>query len=456
MKTPIKDFVKKYALSKPVRLHMPGHKGVSFLGVEPYDITEINGADVLYSASGIIAESMANTTALFDSKKTLYSTEGSSLAIRSILHLLKGYAQAKGVGAKVLAYRNAHKSFITSLAFLNVDVEWLYNARNGILSADFDISALECAIIKENPVAVFVTSPDYLGTIAPIKEMAEICHKHGVILAVDNAHGAYLKFASDCHHPIDLGADLVCDSAHKTLPVLTGGAYLHIGKNAPEYFSENAVNALSLHASTSPSYLTLQSLDNANKILADNPHYFDEVIKRVSSLKEQLILHGFTLVGDEKLKITIKTKPYGYTGEEVAKHLENRGIYVEFCDKDYVTMMFSPCNSKRDFKRTEKALLSLSKETPITTAPPCPHILKVGMPASKALLAESEDIDVKDAVGRILCSPTVSCPPAIPVVVSGEIIDERAVEIMEYYSISTCNVVKKSKNKLLNYIKSKF
>ena len=456
MRTPIKDFVKKYALSKPVRLHMPGHKGVSFLGVEPYDITEINGADVLYSASGIIAESMANTTTLFDSKKTLYSTEGSSLAIRSILHLLKGYAQAKGVGAKVLAYRNAHKSFITSSAFLDVDVEWLYNAQNGILSANFDISTLECAIIKEKPVAVFVTSPDYLGTIAPIADMAEICHKHGVVLAVDNAHGAYLKFAKNGQHPIDLGADLVCDSAHKTLPVLTGGAYLHIGKNAPEYFGENAVNALSLHASTSPSYLILQSLDNANKILADNPKYFDKTIDCLDTLKNKLAGAGYSLLGNEGLKLTLKTKPYGYTGEEVAEYLENRGIYVEFADKDFVTMMFSPCNSKRDFKKTEKALLSLKKTTPITTEPPCPHILKVGMPANKALVAESEDVSISDAVGRILSSPTISCPPAIPVVVSGEIIDERAVEIMEYYSIHSCNVVKKPQNKLLNYIKSKF
>ncbi|MBR5173334.1 MAG: hypothetical protein IKW16_00120, partial [Clostridia bacterium] len=121
-----------------------------------------------------------------------------------------------------------------------------------------------------------------------------------------------------------------------------------------------------------------------------------------------------------------------------------------------VTMMFSPCNSKRDFKKTEKALLSLKKTTPITTEPPCPHILKVGMPANKALVAESEDVSINDAVGRILSSPTISCPPAIPVVVSGEIIDERAVEIMEYYSIHSCNVVKKPQNKLLYYIKSKF
>ena len=442
MKTPIKDFVKKYALSKPVRLHMPGHKGVSFLGVEKLDITEITSADVLYSASGIIAESMANATALFGSEKTVYSTEGSSLAIRAILHLLKGYARGDGKAVKILAYRNAHKSFITSSAFLGIDVKWLYNAQNGILSCDFDLSTLESCIIKEKPVAVFVTSPDYLGTIAPIKEMAELCHKHGVLLAVDNAHGAYLKFAKGCFHPLDLGADLVCDSAHKTLPVLTGGAYLHVGKNAPKYFCENAVTALSLHASTSPSYLILQSLDNANKILGDNPNYFDKTIDMVDALKAKLQETGYVIVGDEKMKLTLHTKPYGYTGTALAKHLENNGIFVEFCDKDFVTMMFSPCNTKKDFKRVEKALLSLPKSTPITSAPPTAHILKVGMPMSEAITASSEEISVKNAVGRVLSSPTVSCPPAIPVAVSGEVIDEQAVEVMQYYSLNTCVVVK--------------
>lgn len=457
MKTPIKDFVKKYALSKPVRLHMPGHKGVSFLGVEKHDITEINGADVLYSASGIIAESMANATALFESEKTIYSTEGSSLAIRAILHLLKGYAKSVNKAVKVLAYRNAHKSFITSSAFLDVDVKWLQNAQNGILSCDFDLSTLESVIMQEKPVALFVTSPDYLGAIAPIKEMADICHKYGVILAVDNAHGAYLKFAKKCHHPLELGADLVCDSAHKTLPVLTGGAYLHIGKTAPQYFAQNAVTALSLHASTSPSYLILQSLDNTCKILGENPRYFDHVIDRLDQLKEKLTNAGFTLIGDERMKLTIATKPYGYTGVALSKHLESKGIFVEFCDNDFVTMMFSPANSKKDFKRVEKALLSLEKTTPITTTPPTAHILKVGMPMSEAIVAPSEEIDVKDAVGRILASPTVSCPPAIPVAVSGEIIDEKAVEIMEYYSIKTCVVVKKTekKNRFLNFLKSK-
>jgi arginine/lysine/ornithine decarboxylase len=102
-----------------------------------------------------------------------------------------------------------------------------------------------------------------------IKSISAICKKHGVLLIVDNAHGAYLEFLSEPMHPIKLGADICCDSAHKTLPVLTGGAYLHISPESAKLFADKAKKSLALFGSTSPSYLILQSLDAANKYIAD-------------------------------------------------------------------------------------------------------------------------------------------------------------------------------------------
>ena len=103
---------------------------------------------------------------------------------------------------------------------------------------------------------MYVTSPDYLGGMQDVAALAEVCHRYGTLLAVDNAHGAYLRFLRPSRHPLDLGADLCCDSAHKTLSVLTGGAYLHIARTAPTSLAENAKEALALFGSTSPSYLT--------------------------------------------------------------------------------------------------------------------------------------------------------------------------------------------------------
>jgi arginine/lysine/ornithine decarboxylase len=442
MNTPIIDFVKNYALSKSVRLHMPGHKGVSFLGGEIWDITEVDGADVLYSAKGVILESEMNATTLFGSAKTLYSTEGSSLSIRAMVHLVKTYALSKNRSAKVVAYRNAHKTFVSASALAGVEVKWLYSTTNDILSCKIDLSTLESAIIDENPVAVYVTSPDYLGHVIDVKGLAEICHRHGTLLLVDNAHGAYLKFVKDGAHPVDLGADLVCDSAHKTLPCLTGSAYLHVGKTAPDFFKDNAENALSLYASTSPSYLILQSLDNFNKVIADTPSYFDNTARLVEELKAKLASLNYDVVGNEPLKITLSTKGYGYLGGEVASHLQEAGIVVEFADTDYVTMMFSPCNTPLDFERTESALTALAPKKSILTSPPHAPVLKQGLPAKDAIFAPSETVAVKDSLGRILSSPTVSCPPAIPVAVCGEVIDEDAVKCFEYYNVNTILVVK--------------
>ena len=226
--TPICDFVKRYAQSDSMRLHMPGHKGKPFIGCESLDITEIEGADVLYHAEGIIRESEDNASRLFGTAKTFYSAEGSSLCIRAMVYLAKLYAGSVGKPPRIIAARNAHKTFITAAALMDMDVKWLYSLDSSVLSCRIDFAELERMLASLSPAAVYITSPDYLGNIADIKAIAGLCHKYKSILMVDNAHGAYLKFLNTPAHPIDSGADIVCDSAHKTLPALTGGAYLHI------------------------------------------------------------------------------------------------------------------------------------------------------------------------------------------------------------------------------------
>jgi arginine/lysine/ornithine decarboxylase len=279
---------------------MPGHKGVSFLGVEDRDITEVEGADVLYSPSGIIAESQDNATVLFESGKTVYSTEGSSLCIRAMVYLAVMQARKNGKKPLILAARNAHKTFMSAVALLDAEVEWFSpSLRESVLSCRIDAAELDKKIEKmsELPVAVYITSPDYLGTVSDIAGISEICKKHGILLLVDNAHGAYLKFLPVSRHPIDLGADLCCDSAHKTLPVLTGGAYLHVSKGAPRIFYDMVTEAMSLFASTSPSYLVLQSLDLANKYMAEGyGKKLADFAERLQECKEALIKKGFSLI----------------------------------------------------------------------------------------------------------------------------------------------------------------
>ncbi len=445
MNTPICDFVNQYKKSNPLRFHMPGHKGLNFLGVEDIDITEINGADSLYEASGIIKESEENAGRLFGCK-TFYSAEGSSLCIKAMLYLTVLYAKQKCRKPLIWAGRNVHKSFLHAAALLDFETEWLYSKKKSsylscVIDADFLQKAFDEA--EELPVAVYITSPDYLGSITDIKSISDVCKKHGVLLIVDNAHGAYLRFLPSSLHPIDMGADICCDSAHKTLPVLTGGAYLNISDSAPDLFSVEAKNALSLFGSTSPSYTILQSLDYANKYISEG--YCEKLSSfadEVNGLKELLTEHGFELYGNEPIKLTVKTKPYGYTGIDFADILLKNKIVCEFADPDFIVFMLTPENGSDSLSVLKKALLSIEKKAKIEDAPPESGIAEKAVSIREAVFSENEIIPVSESIGRILASPCVACPPAVPIVVCGEIIDKNAAECFKYYGTEECTVIK--------------
>lgn len=441
MKTPIVDFVRAYALSGALRSHMPGHKGEKLLGFEEFDITEIKGADSLYEAEGIIKESEDNASKLFGCP-TFYSTEGSSQCIRAMVYLALIHAKKQGKKPVIAAARNVHKTFLSAAALLGVDVKWLYGENDGsYLSCKISPESLEELFLsEEKPTAVYITSPDYLGNTQNVAALAEVCHRNGALLLVDNAHGAYLKFLPQSRYPMDSGADLCCDSAHKTLPALTGAAYLHVGV---EELVPNAKQALMLFGSTSPSYLILQSLDMVNKFLSET---YSEKLKDFSEkmlrLKSDLESMGYTIVGDEEIKLSISTKPYGYTGEELGELLEEKGVIPEFYDRDYLVLMLSTLNSDADLKKIEKAFSEIPKRDEISEKPPAPAKAEKGMEIREAMLSLSEEVPVDMAKGKILASAGVGCPPAVPIVCCGEIIDETAVECFKYYGIKTVSVVK--------------
>ena len=293
------------------------------------------------------------------------------------------------------------------------------------------------------------------------QRLAAVCHAHGVPLLVDNAHGAYLHFLKEgSRHPIQLGADLCCDSAHKTLPVLTGGAYLHLGPSVQA--DEAAVrNALALFGSTSPSYLILQSLDAANARLADD---FREKLalcrwrlgmlcRELDALRPGLAL-PLTGAHREPLKLTLDAAVLGLSGQQLAQALREQGVECEYADPRYLVLMPSPESSAEDFARLQKALHALCAEASSAApasdsdaaafaalaealqAQPSPAAIR------EAVLAPQEMVPAAEAVGRICAAPAVSCPPAVPIVVSGEVIPVQALPLFARYGIGRVAVVK--------------
>lgn len=448
METPICDFVRDYTERHMLRLHMPGHKGMPLLGMEAYDITEIDGADSLYEAAGIIRRSEENASHLFGAD-TFYSTEGSSHCIRAMLCLTMLHAKQNGKNHMILAGRNAHKTLLSAAALLGFEVTWLCpKQQDSYLSCKIGAAILEKHLeaAEELPAAVYLTSPDYLGNMTVLPELAAVCHKYGVLLLVDNAHGAYLKFLPQSLHPMDLGADACCDSAHKTLPALTGAAYLHISKNAPCLFAEQAKTALSLFGSTSPSYLILQSLDAVNRYLADG--YRERLgcfVSEVQDMKMALLAHGYELLGNEPLKLTLKTKPYGYEGKQLAVLLRKKEIECEFADPDYIVLMLTPEIGSKGLLCLKEALCQIPRKKEISIQPPGFHMQERVLSVREAVLSEAEELPVEECIGRVLAAATVACPPAVPIAVCGERIDEAAVLCFSYYGISSCMVVKENR-----------
>lgn len=446
MAAPIYEFAKKYAEGGTARFHMPGHKGRAFHGLEALDLTEIKGADYLFEASGVIAESEAQTASLFGSERTLYSTEGSSLCIKTMLAIADHCRADRSRRMTVIAPRNVHKAFINACILLDIDVHWVYPAdgshslcSSGITPADISRALCEC---EGNPDAVYVTSPDYLGFIADIGGISRICREHGIPLIVDNAHGAYLKFLEEDCHPITLGADMCCDSAHKTLPCYTGGALLHISASAPDGYAKCAKKMMSLFASTSPSYLIMESLDLCSDYLSRG--YRSELAKtveRTGLCRERLEVMGWKTVGQEKCKLTVAAAECGISGDELGDLLREKGVEPEYTDPDYVVLMTTPFNTEEDFTRLEKAMSEVPiKEGRAVSFDVIPQAV-VRMPIRQAAFSPTRELPVEEAAGLICGMTVTSCQPSVPIAVSGEEITPEIIKILKRYGVLQISVL---------------
>ncbi|MBQ8567673.1 MAG: aminotransferase class I/II-fold pyridoxal phosphate-dependent enzyme [Oscillospiraceae bacterium] len=438
MTTPVYDFVRGYIEKSPVRAHMPGHKGASqecgFGAAYEYDITEIKGADALFEADGIILESEKNAAELFGAAETVYSCGGSTACIQTML------ACACRKKKRIIAARNAHRAFINSCALLDIDVKWIYPVySDSIVSGDITAAAVGKALSEYDADAVYITSPDYLGHISDIKEISQVCRRYNAYLLCDNAHGAYTAFLKENIHPVRLGADMCCDSAHKTLPVLTGGAYLHVNN---EKLVGQAKEYMSMFCSTSPSYLILQSLDMCNAYLAGA---FSEELavtcQKVTELKERLSA-VWDICISEPLKLVIHTVSSGLYGYELADILRQDNIECEYADSTHIVFMLSPKNSDDDLSRLRNALEKVRMPKLLINTP---HVklpqMEQAVSIREAAFSECRLVPVKEAAGKICGRAVTVCPPGIAAAVPGERISDEAAEALFKLGITEINVI---------------
>lgn len=455
MQTPVADFLEQYARSGTVRLHMPGHKGrgMGFAtpldGVFPYDITEIKGADALYEAEGILEESEQNMAALYGAAVTCYSTGGSTLCIQAML------AAACRPGDTVIAGRNAHHAFLNACTLLDLTPRWVLPEYNDAFGVSGEVTAERVRRELEacpEAAAVYVTSPDYLGCMSDIRLIAAVCREAGVPLLVDNAHGAHLRFLSRDSHPMTLGASLCCDSAHKTLPVLTGGAYLHASwaylqaqRTDVPTMRSRLKEAMGLFGSTSPSYLVLLSLDLCTRYLNERGRSdFCTLEERAAAWMQEAERCGFVPISAhmDPTKLTLDAAAIGWDGRELAEHFRAWGVECEYAAERHLVLMAAPQNTPEDWCAAYRALAALQPH-PGRKEEPAPFSLpEQVLSLRKARFAPRRCIPVEEAEGCVSAETRIHCPPGVPIVVAGERIGMQQQKLLKRSGISLVSVIK--------------
>lgn len=441
-KAPLYQALIKHQTLNRSSFHTPGHKNNDSVfppDLLNLDFTELPDTDSLYEASGPILLAEKRAAELFGVKRSLISSGGCTLCIQAMLRL------AAPCGGKIVVGRMLHRSAVHTMALLGLEPVWVFprTDKGADLPGRIHPEDIEKALqMAEDVRAVYLTSPDYFGVISDVPAISKICKKYGVPLLVDNAHGSHLRFVFPNLHPAHLGASMTACSAHKTLPVLTGGALLNI---AEEKYVEEAKEAMALFGSTSPSYPIMASLDLACAWLEQKGEKaYQTLQQRISYLKEEANRCGIAIPQGETdpIRLSLHTASVGISGIQAAEHFRNCGVEPEYADGAFVVFLSTPFNSEKDFERLEHGIRTLPQGNALKISHSLPIPPEISCSLREAVLAPQEWVSLENAVGRIAGQAACPCPPGIPVVMPGEKIGSQAVEFLQKYGFLQVKVLK--------------
>lgn len=441
---PLAAALRQHAEQGQASFHTPGHKGRAvFTAGFPvtHDLTELPDTGSLYDGGDAIEAAEVLAADAFGAAVTAFSGGGCTLCIQAMLML------AAGTGGRVLMARGCHRSAVHAAALLGIRPIWLWPDYDDqgdiqpISAAAIDAALKACPDIR----AVYITSPDYYGNLCDVAAIAAVCRAHDRPLLVDNAHGSHLGAFG--LHPLALGAAMTADSAHKTLPVLTGGAYLHVGQRGetPPVGRADIKAAMALFGSTSPSFPVLESLDLARDWwVYGGRDAYRRLGDDVAYLREAADSLGLLAFGPpakrlrDPTRLTLDIRGCAVDGGQAADFFRRCGCEPEMADDRYVVFIITPFNTEQELQRLEDALRLLPSLSPTGRAPrrfsarPAPQHPTAVLSPREALGCPVEDLPAAQCVGRIAARALCPCPPGVAVVVPGEQISpETAVFLSE-------------------------
>ncbi len=438
-----------YVQSGYYPFHMPGHKrNPEFFSLrEPFsvDLTELDDTDDLHCASGILLAAMNRASEVFSARRTFFLTGGSTSGILSAV-----YALSKR-GAKVLVARNCHKSVYNAVCLNKLEPVYVCPPAVekfgfcGSVTPEAVKAAFEC-----NPgiCLAVITSPTYEGVVSDIASIADIVHSYGAVLLVDEAHGAHLGFNAEFpESAVRLGADVVVQSLHKTLPCFTQTALLHI---CTERVDEAEIeSALQMFETSSPSYVLMCGIDNCVSILQERSReLFSAYARRLSEFSQacanlkHLSVFGCGADNCKNYSQVFARDPSKLNIFAGAANISGRGLYrvlkeryklqLEMYTADSALAVTSICDTDSGFHRLISALLETDERISAYSGfgrqrfvLPLP---KQKMLPYTALESEKKFIAPSEAVGKTAAGFVYAYPPGVPLLAAGEEITREAVK----------------------------
>ncbi|MEG2350194.1 MAG: decarboxylase [Hungatella sp.] len=461
------EHLKKYSKSDQYPFHMPGHKrqikeefALDFPNPYEIDITEIFGFDNLHHPAGILKESMERSAAIYGADRTYYLINGSSCGI---LSAICGTTHNLGT---ILMSRNCHKSAYHGVFLNHLQTEYIYpqkmanyGVQGGLLPDEIE----RMLITHKKIQAVLIVSPTYDGIVSDIKTIATITHKYKIPLIVDEAHGAHFRYGRDFpSSALDLGADVVIQSLHKTLPSLTQTALLHVKEGYVDI--EKIEMYLQIYQSSSPSYLLMAGMEHCIRWMeTDGRQCMEQFLERLKAVRKSLgsmkhlKLLKEDVIGEAGIfdldlsKLIISTRGTSLDGENLMRILRERyHLEMEMCGADYVTAIATVADTPEGLMRLQSALLEIDGELERDESLETEGELEKAnatcggnyptLPKAKAVMTIFEAFETKkkrvlfaESAGEISAEYIYVYPPGIPIVVPGEILQSQIIKTVCAY-----------------------
>lgn len=404
-----------------VRMHMPGHKGklpADWLD-SALDQTETAMTDDLFAPCGGIAQAQALYAESAGAENTLFLTGGSTSGMLAMV------LSSVREGGRLILPRNAHHSAMSACVWGDIEPVFVSPRVRVDGSAYMDVADVLEAIARcPDAQAVLVTRPDYYGQLTELEEIVRAAHEKGMCVLVDEAHGAHFPWQRDVKSAMESGADLCVQSAHKTLPALTGAAVLHMARGVDV---AHVRRVLRMVHTSSPSFLIMRTMDGARAWMdAHGAQALDELRGRIDAFWRALApgygnAHAKWGGAVDPLRVVIDVTGRGYTGWEVSEMLTRSGIDAEMADECRVVFIPSVWDEPDWLERAAAALSALEPRAPLTVSRTWTQCLPPrAMRLRRAALGASEDVPLRDAAGRVCAVSAGVYPPGVPLCTPGE------------------------------------